>query len=659
MMRIALLVMLCACVAPPSSTQGAADAGLSDAAPAQVLRCDPVEALAACDQGEGFDCTWGRLFEDRDDASAVAGLIGVSAGDWDTLLRALFPAIGDRPIVDEPPAVPEGLVVDISSFDEYPLPVPIDWAADPYADLTWRLYFNSLHWLPSDVTAGAAVVRDWVEHALPALPPLPATWGDHAISLRLKHVAALMDAYIATAATLDRSVLRAGAQVIVTHLYALAGAGCYAVRHNHGMSTDLTLLKLVRNYPALGAGDALWDLAEQRMLDQQVRLSVTSDGIHVENTGCYHLYYIEQLHGALTVYRDLGVSPPAALVEAADLMIEPLMHMLQPDLSFAQFGDCGDLVPWSRLDADLDRVRELGIGSAATLDQLAWAVSWGASGAPPAAVDRVYHEGGYAFFRDRWGFDAPAPASVHFKTSRLSGTHYHADETSFELFAHGHELIVGPGIYAYTPGPFRTYGRSPSAQNVLVVDDVDFFDASSTDQSRVVASGGTTDAPWVQGTHVNYASLGVSSLVRTLVFAKPDVVVIIDHVTAAGAHEYAQHFHLHPDLTSVTPAAANAVTAAVDQGPSLAIVAAAPPTSIDVRQGWHFPSFQVAVPASDVVLRHQRAAGHTDLAVVIVVSAPGQATRIPTGLAYGEGETEAVVSWTLDGVDRTITVPRR
>jgi hypothetical protein len=646
----ALGAVLLACSSPPAEL--APDAG---ALPAE---CVPALAAERCVLADDFGCRWSQLVGSPTPVDALAPLIAGTPQSTDDQLRALFPAIGDRPLVDAPLDVPAGVTYDGTrgAFPPYAVPVPVDWAADPHGNNTWRLYYQSLRGFshPDDaLQAEAALLVSWVDSAMRAEPPLQYTWFDHALAMRTEHAAALVDQYLAESPTLNRRFLLAAAQLIVIHLYAMAYEGCYTAVHNHGISEDLAILGTVRGYPALLDGQRMWDHASARLLELQVRPTVSDDGINVENTPAYHLYGVEQLTQAIGAFVGAGEPPPAELVSVRDSMIEGAVHHLQPDLTYAQFGDCTDGSRLPTLQSVLDRATEQGVGDPAALDLLRWATSRGQQGSPPD-VDRVYELGGYAFFRDRWDLgDVPISTTVHFKTSRLSGRHYHADETSFELFAHGRPLIVGPGFYTYaSQDPLYLYPRQPAAQNILVVDGDDTVSAGGyDDRSRILAHG----TSWVQGTHPYHLARGVTDFARTLAFVKPDVVVIVDHVAAPEAHEYAQHFHVHPDVTTVTPIAQGVIAQWTD-GPSLAIIAAAAPELID---GWHFPEFQVARSAIDAVFSQAPGPGAHDLPALLVVTPPGQSPRIPTDLAYTEDGDQATVTWRLDGTDHAVSFPRR
>jgi Heparinase II/III-like protein/Heparinase II/III N-terminus len=607
---------------------------------------------------------WERLVRTHGELDGMDDLVVGEPDDMDGFLRSLFPAIGDKPIGDVPIEVPGGLVFEHAGFAPYAVPVPVDWGADPYANVSWRLYFQSLSWIADDIDRGAALLADWVDQALYSEPALDQTWADHAASMRLDAAARLTERYIAEKAVLDRRYLSAAAQLILTHLYALASDHEYATAHNHSMMHDLAVLAWVKRYPGLRDGERMWDDTSRRMLERQVLRSVTEDGLHIENSGCYHFLYLGLVNRAIAVYRDAGAEVPPDLIRVRDSMIEPLVQHLQPDLSFAQFSDCGDADRSAGLRRMLERIRELGVGDLSLLAPLEWVTSGGERGTEPV-LDRVYEAGGYAFFRDRWDLSSGAAVAGHFKVAHRSGVHYHADETTFEIFAHGHELVAEPGAFTYVADdPFRAYQRGPAGQNVLVVDEDATLSTAPTSKSRVAAYGGRGDVSWVQGTHANYEALGIESLTRTFAFVKPDTFIVIDHVRASDRHDYAQHFHLHPDVARLDVANSRTVLASVDGGPALAIVAAAAPDAIEtprgvaedgVVQGWHFPELHVKVPAFDVVFRQTRA--DADLPVLFVVSAPGQAPRVPTDITYGERGGVATITWRLDGFERSLRIP--
>jgi len=640
------------------------------------LRCDPASGLAHCAaDADSFECTWGRLVRGGGELDSLAGVVLGQPGDVDTLLRLLFPAIGGKPIVDAPLPVPPGLQVRTRSFPDYTIPVPVDWKADPFGNNTWRMRFQTFHWFyeytrtdPANVDAGAALLVDWVDHALHAEPPLEFSWGD-AMSIRAERARELLDRYIATRPVLNRRFLMAAAELLLTHIYAITCETCYADHHNHGMMQDLALLRQLPTYPALRDGARITRLVERRLIDIQVLPRITPDGLHVENTAGYHLLFLHLLTDAIGLYVDRDATPPAELVEARDRMLVPLVYLLQPDFTFPQFGDEDNATRRTRLGQLAARIRAQGVGDPAARTALEWAASGGRTGTPPAALDRVFARSGYASFRDQWSLRRGVGTTAHFKTGRWSTAHYHADETAFEIYAHGMPLIVEPGMHSYDQAdPLWAYQREPAGHNILVVDGDTTVPGVLSGASRVVDHGGAGDQVWVQGTHTRYQHLGVSSLVRTFAYVKPDVFAVVDHLHADAGHRLAQHFHLHPDLDRLEVVDARTVVVRTADGPSIALIAAVEPTAIETprglasgrdRQGWYFPAFNQALAAYDVIFRYDHAAADVDLPVLIMVFAPGVTPRLPSAVTYRETGDQASMGWRVGSVARELHFPAR
>jgi len=254
------------------------------------------------------------------------------------------------------------------------------------------------------------------------------------------------------------------------------------------------------------------------------------------------------------------------------------------------------------------------------------------------------------------------------RSSPPTTIHYHADETTFEIFARGIALITDTGTYSDDgDDPFTIHEALPSAHNVLVVDGDDRVPKGPSPASRIVASRLEPELSWVQGTHDHFADLGIERLVRTFAYAKPDDFAVVDHVRSDGnAHDYAQHFHLHPSLTRVDVIGDRAVVArgADDASPWIALVAAATPDSIELLRGgeaplrgWYFPALYQKQPATEIVLAYRRADVAVDLPVVIVIGRPGTTPSLLSGLTYVERDGAATLTWTSGGRTRQVTVP--
>lgn len=607
-----------------------------------------------------FEHRWARLVVESVHEGVLAELVGTDPGDLDGALRRLFPQLENKTIEDLELQVPASIPFVHKTFPTRELCVPLDWEADPVGVRDDRLWLQSLSWLDSLYTPGGKglwratyVVVDWHDRALKREPALELTWDEHAMAARLDRTWRLLLKYMEVSETLNRRVLLAAVTIVLSHLYALAVESLYAAGHNHGLMQDRTLLVGALRLPALLDSGPLSELAEQRLLEHQVRRSVTTDFIHTENSPSYQWMYVRMLTAILAdAYTAHGRAAPAELSGVRDGLLDTLVYLLQPNLSPPQFGDS--------LNGSVSRELRLLLRQAsssvpiepAVCEHVTYVLSNGASGVMPPSVDRVFLEGGFAAFRESWGGDSPSMRiTAHFKCSRLSNIHYHQDETSFEIYGYGEELVVDSGRYNNDrTHPLSKYGVSAHAHNVLIVDGCAFERAG--ERSRIVRSGGDETHVWVQGSHDYYRERGVTQLVRTFAYLKPNVFFVLDAVRATGSNRFEQHFHLHPSFTAVEHLASGGVAARRADGVGLMVVPC--DTAVQTRtvcgdagpeQSWYFPRENEAQPTTDVVLRHDMSAGTHYFAALLVVSGPGDALDPVRSMALTVGETSIDVQF--------------
>ena len=584
----------------------------------------------------------------------------------DELVLALFPAARGKPLVDRPlpPPPPYEGPID-AGFPAHPIRFPANWAADPFGDVSWQLWYQSLKWLGRlDLDTAAYAVVDWVERALDAEPPLSFAWSDYVMAVRLRAVTAFADRYVRERAQLDRKVMRAAAVLVITQLLGLASDSCYIENHNHGLAEDVALLDILPRYPALRDAVRLRALALDRAR-RQVSQSVKPDGVHIENSPHYHAYYASLVLGVLAASRgDDGAVDPA-IRATAGRVLAVLVQLVQPNLTLPQFGDTSNIGRGRELSKLVKLGRELGV-EPAVIDELEWIATRGGRGTRPRRTDATFAEGGYAAFRSAWSRGGKAIAA-HFRAGHWARAHYHPDDTGIEIYGHGTELIVGPGVHGYDDkDPFASYQYSPAAHNVLVVDDLAEVGRRPHKKARITGHGGSGDLVWVQGTHPNYQQLGVD-VVRTFAYRKPDAFAVVDHAASrAGEHRYAQHFHLHPDLSAVRREGNTVIAQTQDGvGPSVTITTA-DAAEVELARGiqeggrvagWFFPDKYKEEPATDVVFRRRDGRRKLSLPVLILVGPPAAPPRVPGQLSYTEAGGRLTLAWSEAGHQNAITVP--
>lgn len=664
------VILLGACQGPPAELcqQDEPLCGLD-------VSCQPADALESCAVAPDTPfCRFGRLIATRASTNVLGDAFDQDFPSLEAAMATMFPGVAGKPIIDVPLPAASDLAYQFSVFDPYVVPAPIDWDADPYGNNSWRLYFQGLRWLsevwspddPDDsrLQDAAWVVTQYAANQLFSDAPLDYSWHDHAVAERVTHVSSFIDAYIARSAELDIKVLHGAAQIIISHVHVLLARPCYTPNHNHGVIQDRALLRILARYPSWPVVDDWWRVVESRLADQL--FAVTDDGVHIENSPAYHAYFAGLLTDVLDVYVTAARLPFAELIESRDRLLTTFAHFVQPDGTFVQFGDTNNISRASqarRLQERAASQRASGLTSVIddAPERLEYVATLGASGTPPDSIDQVFATAGYASFRTSWDFTDPGSAiSGHLTCGRLSQAHAHNDETSVEIFAHGHELILDSGHFNYSREERALHQVSAKAHNLLIIDGEEF---ELQDGSEIIASGtaatASGPAPWVQASHAHYRHLGVTQLVRTFAFAKPDAFVVIDSVTSETTHRYEQHFHLHPEITELQsggPGSSGVRIGRVPDGPGLVLVPLHDPTEVEERHSWYFPTSNVSLDRIDLVFTSADLAT-TDLAMLLLVVPPGIQPSSPDSASLRRQDGAFVVRWSRDGIDQQLTLP--
>ena len=554
------------------------------------ISCDLSGLAAACDvDREGEACRASSLATSDDFLSRLSSL------DTDSALRELFSIPADVSIASQPAVLEAGVVFRRAGFSPLPITLPIDWSADPENNPTFRFGFHSLSWLgafgegserPYSLESGAAVLISYERDAMRADKPYEMTWHDHAMALRLEHVSNFIERYIASG-TVSRAALIAAARILSSQLAAVSADVCYRPKHNHGAAQDVAILRATHRFPLLGSA-ARRELATKRLL-KQTRASVSARGVHLENSPGYQLYFAEILTQAVGALGEPTSQAATDLIGARDSMLESMVHLLQSNLTFPQFGDTDNKYRGRQIDRLLGWLRaENRVNPSA--DRLRWAVRHGRQGTAPTELDQLFPDAGFYATRDRWH---PDGISVHMTCGFPSIVHYQPDEGSFEVAAEQRELIIDSGIFRHGTGRFADFQDHPRGQNVLVVNDALY---QPTSKPTLTENESTPTRSVARCAHDSYSGEGIGDQVRTLTFERIGRLVVEDVGVAKKPADLVQLVMLHPDLSDVVVADDGTVTARSSDGsgPGLELRARDRRATVSIRRGVEEPGRPVS-----------------------------------------------------------------
>lgn len=624
--------------------------------------CNLNSAQQYCASGDDFACSWVKVLSEPLSVQTLQQLLEPIPGEsFDELLLALF-GLEDVIMVDTDLAA-SPFTFSFSSFDDYQVGVPIPWNADPYNNSTWQMRFAGLHFLPSlEPDHAAAVVVDFADRALTGVSTPPSLWYDHAISIRSARLRLFLDAYLVDRNVVSRQVLVATATLLLSELYAGLSTVCYRSNHNHGLMLDTAVVANAIRLKGLRNRRSIMDFAGSRFA-ANLAGATTADGIHRENSPAYHRFAVELAQNMVMLFDEADIPPTADLISVRNRLLETVIYMIQPNHTAPQFGDSDNSTRGQSTRLLLRQLRAQKQGPTALLNMFEYMWSGGISGLPPTPSQNVFDIGGYAAFRNGWRSESTVG---HFTCSRHLPTHKQRDATSIEVYAHGTEVILNPGVYGYSDDPLVQYQGKASSHNILVVDGHENYSLDGP-RPRITAKSEDEDRPWVVGCHQNFKEVGVPTVARLWAFLPPATFALVDQAMADGEHQFDQHLHLHPLMSEIENLSEHSVVARKpgnDLFPSLVIATAAAPERFqhrgvedgDARAGWYFPATYSAEPATDLVFRFVHN-GKTEMPMVIRVVAPGEAPPTLEDVSWVQSDSESRLSWTENGKIQQLSFP--
>jgi hypothetical protein len=321
-----------------------------------------------------------------------------------------------------------------------------------------------------------------------------------------------------------------------------------------------------------------WRSIGARVLIDESHSQLLADGVHFEQSTCYHRYTLDIYLQFLLLARRNGVDLPRQLADRVSQMVEFLLAVRQPDGSIPPIGDSdgGVLLPLAQRQRGDSRGAFAVAAALFNRPDFAWAadgpapeVFWlmGAEGlqtfdaivpAPPlAAPSRVFPSGGYGVMRSGWEPDAhQLIVDIGPLGCPTSSGHGHADLLSVQCSIFGEACLVDPGTYCYTPErAWRDFFRSTAAHSALLVDGLGQAESAGAfrwrqrprARLRRWQSDATCDV--VDADHDAYLRLDDPvTCRRRVIFVKPHYWLLVDDLDGAADHRVDVSFQFAPTI---------------------------------------------------------------------------------------------------------------
>jgi hypothetical protein len=430
-------------------------------------------------------------------------------------------------------------VWDIPRYASVRLPASPTWSENPYQVNYWRFEFYSLrptlNLLYAFRTTGDAVYAKRLVNLdmsfIAAEPKSPWAWQDpHAVAFRCM---SLIDTWwkLRQAHSLSEPASTAILQELEKTGAFLADPNHYQIGENHGANEAAALYNLAVAFPSLPNAQQWKQLAAERF-EWQLLGIIDADGQLIENSPFYDFYTLEKywdIHNYMLAQRQ---PLPAGISSRLASMINFASYILQPDSQVPLLG--------ASIEETIN-YHGVYIGMANSDPHFLYVLTHGAKGTAPPADSRFFPASSLTVMRSGWPSGTAYADSTYltFNLGRYRTAHSDLDAMGITLYGDGGDLLPGPGLYTYTPGPYHNYFHGTESHNTVTVDG----------QSQ--SQGDGEAGPLVSKDGITYQA-GESSLYkgvqhrRMVMLLDPDHVLVIDQLDSASVHTYRQLFHLFP-----------------------------------------------------------------------------------------------------------------
>ncbi|MGG5751796.1 heparinase II/III domain-containing protein [Zafaria sp. Z1313] len=532
----------------------------------------------------------------------------------------------------------------------------INWAANPYKDLGWRLWFHSLRWLGNNIEAGragdaaalaraATVAEDWVKDH-------QGSWKgntdvEESNTHRLNTLLCLREVLMEQ----NGGALPANAAWLLPaiHRHAEQNVTRWSGAHNHGSMENLALLRT-----GCLLGERRYQQTAVDRIAQAFPTQVNAEGLSNEASPSYALFNYSLFAQMQELMTACGWSS-AAFNERLGLLGTSVAHMVNSIGRYHQYGDS-----------------KLLSASATGTPHMQYAGSNGRQGTAPKHRIAIY-KNGMAFGRSSWGSRATGfnnENSWLFRggTGREKKAH-RGDLLEFLYTARGRDVIIEGGHPGIVGTTWRGWGFSEVAHSTTFIPTTVMSKGGPATVTRKAYSP-RGDRDFVEMTQA-FNTKGQRTR-GILVMKDPDIAVVLDRVRIndkAKTHTVETLWNLPSDQTSKVvnrttiqssaPGSATKTTivqvpfsgiSSVPAGSTLIHRNAAPGVVSAAPRGHYYPTEQVRVPSDQVVFKHQ--SNNLGLFSVIVPARSTAAVSVTTG-KYPNGATKLTIK-----VGSTTTVVR-
>ena len=411
----------------------------------------------------------------------------------------------------------------------------IDWEYEhPHSTATYQVYLHSLDiidYLCNQykktketylLEKSLHILNDWLKYdnSNPKNPP-EKMWYDHPAACRTITIIFFYTLANKTL-TLDEGVIY---DCLVKHAQFLSQDEIYRP-NNHGIMMDRALL--LASIVLASHNDAkIWQSKALTRLKEAFNRDFSFKGTHLENSPDYHIIVMKLFKSTERFLKKYDLSLGKEFRNRLKKSEKYFQYLAKPDKTLPMLGDSSSVakIRSEKIFADFLDIQ--------------------------AGIAIIQHLNKKTSKKSTW---------ITFICGYGSKTHKHRDDLSFNLFWRGKDIFIDSGKYNYDiKNKYRNYVISALAHNTIAIENSEYrLDAPQESRNNIAITDFVSNAIYsvVKGKNLNYKGLEVY---RTLMFLKPDIIIIFDKIVSKSKTKALQLFNLAP-TAKVTAVSENTVS---------------------------------------------------------------------------------------------------
>jgi hypothetical protein len=443
------------------------------------------------------------------------------------------------------------------TFEPWPIPANPTWRENPFSDRTWLMKYHSLNWLYSPAHAYLITGKDeyldeiifyifsWIG-SNPITKPSAnkMAWHDGATVRRTHIFVYLYHKFLKEKLTIEQTRIFINTLSIHgDYLETLVNNPKWK-GHNHNLMHSRALYDLAVAFSEIPKSSEWKIMSRERinqLLDEMVEVS---EGVSKEQAIFYHFFALNLFYNIHNYLSGLNDGFSNEQIEVLKKMVEFAALVMFPNSNLPAIGDTQFGASGKAKKSFLSKLVAQGLGT----NTAEFILTNGQRGIRPADA-YFYPKSGYALFRPAYSssIERSHDLSLVFDCGPSMDSHGHKDAMSFLLYGYGSSLVIDSG------GPYnfnkdknsnriRRGFVSSKSHNIVTVDSQDYHPGNT----KLIRYQDTQVYSFIEAENSKYPNVIYK---RAILLLKPDLVIIIDHLTSNDRteHQYDLLFHFPPN----------------------------------------------------------------------------------------------------------------